>query len=301
MPCYSPLLGYVSRINGGLTFRRDDSNGNKMTVSCGGCLGCRLDRSKDWAARIVHEASMYEENCFITLTYDPEYLPWRGHLVKEHFQKFMKRLRKRFAPRKIRYYHCGEYGDQLDRPHYHACLFNLDFSFDQKLFSDDRGLSLYTSETLQKLWPYGFSTVGALTYESAAYCARYVLKKVTGNQAHDHYSRVDLSTGEVYQLEPEYTTMSRRPGIGKGWYEKYKEDLFPSDEVPVPGRGVFKKVPRYYEKQLGAESEIELENIKHRRRVFADAHGSDYTPERLMSRYKVKKHQMTMLKRGIEE
>jgi hypothetical protein len=318
MPCYSPLLGWSAR-GGGFTFRRDQSYGTKMTVACGGCLGCRLDKSKEWAARIVHEASMYQDNCFITLTYDPEHLPRDGSLNKEHFQKFMKRLRRRFPDRRIRYYHCGEYGNNYDRPHYHACLFNLDFP-DKELFSNREGNYLFTSKILEDVWRYGFCTVGELTYESAAYCARYVLKKVTGERAHDHYSRVDLITGEVYELQPEYTTMSRGStckehrgmpyqkecrncsrGIGREWYEKYKEDLFPSDEVPVPGRGVFKKVPRYYEEQLGAESECELEAVKQRRRVFRDAHADEYSPERLMAKYKVKKAQAKMLKRGIEE
>ena len=298
MPCYSPLKGFVNKENGGITFKRSNIAGAEMEVACGQCLGCRLDRSRMWAMRIVHEASLYDDNCFITLTYSPEHLPYGGTLVKEHFQKFMKRLRKRFAPRKIRYYHCGEYGDQLDRPHYHACLFNLDFP-DKELFQEREGNLLFTSQILSELWPYGFSTIGQLTFESAAYTARYCLKKVTGKNAHDHYLRCD-ENGVAFWLEPEYTTMSRRPGIGKDWYEKYKSDLFPSDEVPVPGSGVFKKVPRYYETILQSEDADTHEEIKRLRKAFREAHADEYTPERLEAKYNVQKAKKEMLKRGIE-
>ena len=277
-------------------FKRGSNAGEAMEVACGQCLGCRLDRSRMWAMRIVHEASLYDDNCFVTLTYDPEHLPPGGSLVKQDFQKFMKRLRKRFPSRKIRYYHCGEYGDQLDRPHYHACLFNLCFD-DLEFFSENNGCSLFTSKTLQELWPYGFSTIGDLTFESAAYTARYCLKKVTGSLSHDHYLRCD-EYGVAYWLEPEYTTMSRRPGIGKDWYETYKSDVFPSDEVPVPGSGVYKKVPRYYETILASEDPEMHEEIKRLRKVFRDTHGDDYRPERLMAKYKVKRAQVGQLKRS---
>lgn len=308
MPCYSPLKGFVSLSTGGILFKRSSDAGASMEVACGQCLGCRLDKSKEWAARIVHESSLYDENCFITLTYREPWdctkeqrqkgyhKPLNGSLNKKHFQDFMKRLRKMFKDRRIRYYHCGEYGDKLNRPHYHACLFNLSFP-DIELFQEREGNFLFTSKILEKLWPYGFSTIGDLSFESAAYCARYVTKKVTGTQSHEHYSRIDVDTGEVYQVEPEYATMSRRPGIGRVWYEKYKDDCFPSDEVPVPGAGVFPKVPRYYEQIFQREDGDGHEEIKRRRKVFRKEHAADYTPQRLMDKYKVKKAQIETLRR----
>jgi hypothetical protein len=299
MPCYSPLKGFRNLENGGIVFKRSNIAGEAMEVACGQCLGCRLDRSRMWAMRIVHEAQLYEQNSFITLTYDDEHLPYGGTLVKKHFQDFMKRLRKHIYPRKVRYYHCGEYGDQLKRPHYHACLFNVDFSEDKVLFSERDGNLLYTSETLQVLWPYGFSTVGDLTFESAAYCARYVLKKVTGKNHDDHYLRCD-EDGVAFWLEPEYTTMSRRPGIGKDWYDKYKSDVFPSDEVPVPGSGVFKKVPRYYEALLESEDPDAYEQIKEERKAFRLEHAGEYSPDRLMAKYKVQLAKKKMLPRALE-
>lgn len=299
MPCYSPLKGFKSKETGGIVFKRSLDAGPDMEVACGQCLGCRLDRTRHWAARIVHEASEHEENCFITLTYDDEHLPYRGSLHKEHFQKFVKRLRKHFEGRRIRYYHCGEYGEELNRPHYHACFFNLGFP-DKQLFQEREGNFLFVSQTLNKLWPYGFATIGEVTFESAAYVARYCLKKVTGVNSQEHYSRIDLDTGELYTLEPEYVTMSRRPGIGKSWYEKYKSDVFPSDEVPVPGKGVFKKPPRYYQELYRADDPLAFEALQKIRLKFKQAHSHEYSPQRLMDKYKVKKAATSLLKRGLE-
>ena len=271
-----------------------------MEVACGQCLGCRTDKSRMWASRIMHEASLYDENCFVTLTYDDEHLPSDGSLNKAHFQKFLKRLRKRFGDRRIRYYHCGEYGAQLYRPHYHACFFNLDFP-DKELFHEREGNLLFVSQTLSELWADGFSTVGELTFQSAAYCARYVTKKVTGKARQDHYLRLNIETGELYMLQPEYSTMSRRPGIGRGWYEKFKTDCFPSDEVPVPGVGVLPKVPRYYEEIYQLDDPVAHGEVKEARQCFRRAHAEEYTPERLMAKYKVHKAKMAMLKRGLED
>ena len=300
MPCYSPLKGYVSKETGGLTFKRPESTGEALEVACGQCLGCRLDRSRMWAARIVHEASCHDRNCFLTLTYSPEHLPADGSLRKEDFQKFMKRLRKRFPKDRIRYYHCGEYGDENARPHYHACLFGFD-PVDKQVFYPGRDNPLYVSPTLEKLWPFGFHTIGEVTFQSAAYCARYILKKVNGINAHEHYRRVDPDTGETWSVQPEYTTMSRRPGIGMEWFEKYKTDVYPSDEVPVPGHGVVPKAPRYYDEQLKKIDEILFDAVKEKRREFRERNAEEFTSERLQQKYLVKKAQTSQLKRGMIE
>ena len=317
MPCYSPLKGFKDLETGGIKFRRENA-GDEMEVACGQCLGCRLDRSRMWAMRIVHESGMHEfagGNCFVTLTFDDEHVPDDWSLNKSYFQKFMKRLRKAY-PQKIRYFHVGEYGDKckhcrpgqiesvkdcpgcdVGRPHYHACLFNISFT-DLEAVGQRNGVVYYTSRELQRFWPYGFVQVGDVTFESAAYVARYCLKKVTGPQA-DNWYQVTDDEGEVKYVLPEYTTMSLKPGIGAEWYEKYKTDIFPSDEVPVPGSGVFKKVPRYYESLLEREDPGLLEEVKLLREAFKKAHGDEYTPERLMAKYKVKKAQVGMLKRGV--
>lgn len=253
MSCYSPLHAYKGKSNDPqktkIVFRRADSfKGEKLDLPCGQCVGCRLERSRQWAVRCMHEASLYSDNSFLTLTYSDQYLPPNNSLVKSDFQYFMKRLRKSLAPKTVRYYHCGEYGEK-GRPHYHALLFNHDFK-DKKIFSTRGGNSVYTSAHLSSLWPQGFSVIGEVTFESAAYVARYVMKKVTGKKAESHYA------GRV----PEYTTMSRRPGIGKNWYEKYKSDVYPHDRVIVRGNPT--RPPRYYDTQLQLEDPSTLALIK---------------------------------------
>lgn len=327
MPCYSPLKGWKDPDTGGIKFKRDNC-GEKMEVACGQCLGCRLDRSRMWSMRIVHESSLHAftgGNCFITLTYRDAaecsaeqfaggfYVPNDWSLQPKHFVDFMKRLRKYFRPQKIRYFMCGEYGNRckhginmelvgcpmcnLGRPHYHACLFNCSFP-DLVSYGSRNGELRYTSPILESIWKYGFVDVGEVNFESAAYVARYCLKKVTGVMSDDHYLSYDFD-GVVTFLTPEYCTMSRRPGVGREWFDRYKRDVFPSDEVPVPGSGVFKGVPRYYEELFKLEDPVSLDKIKEIRQEFLKAHGEDYTPARLMSRYKVKKAQVEMLKRSL--
>ena len=296
MTCYSPLKGFENKEDGGILFKRSNAAGKAMEVACGQCIGCRIDKSKEWAARIVHESAMHQENAFITLTYNNENIPWDGSLDKSHFQKFMKRLRKHYAPRKIRYFHCGEYGENLERPHYHACIFGLDFP-DRVPFSSTNEVTTYTSDILQRIWGKGFATCGELNYQTAAYTARYIMKKMTGTKAEEHYERLEVTTGQIINLQPEYITMSLRPGIGKSFYEKFKTDFFPSDECPVPGRGVYKKVPQYYEGLYGQEAGNTLEQIKKKREEYRNTNSDEYTAERLEIKYKVKKAQLQHLRR----
>lgn len=311
MPCFSPLKGFRDKETGGIIFRRCKRAGEEMDVACGQCIGCRYEHSRTWGFRIMHEALLWPYSRFLTLTYRPFdrssdeqqekglYCPTNGSLVKSHFQKFMKRLRKKFADRTVRYYQCGEYGDKLYRPHHHACLFNLKFP-DEELFKYHNGNPLFRSQILDDLWSYGFCSIGQLTLESAMYTARYVTKKVTGLKAHDHYSRVDWTTGEIYQVEPEYATMSRKPGIGYEWFQQYKDSMFPSDEIAIPGVGVLPSTPRYYTSLLEAESPEIFEEVKKRRLKYRRRHAGDYTPRRLEDRYKVHMDKTRSLVRGYE-
>lgn len=196
---------------------------------------------------------MYEKNCFITLTFNDENLNKKLTLVKRDFQLFMKRLRKRFLDESIRYYHCGEYGTLLQRPHHHAILFNFDFP-DKKLWQVREKIPLYRSEILEELWPYGFCTIGQATFESAAYVARYILKKITGDRAAAHYG----------DRLPEYTTMSRRPGIARAWYDRYKSDVYPHDYVVIRG-GRRCRPPRYYDSIYDLEEPKKFKKIKYNR------------------------------------
>ena len=334
MGCDSPLKGWRDRDTDGITFRRERGYGEKMEVGCGQCLGCRLDYSRMWGMRIVHEASLYESNggnCFVTLTYrdaaacetnkqleDGWYVPDDWSLHKSHFTKFMKRLRKAFPKRKIRYFYAGEYGRKCKhgidvervgcpmcntgRPHFHACLFNISFE-DLEAYQSDGGIMRYTSPTLEKIWGYGFVDVGELNYASACYVTKYVLKKVK-QHPDDYYQTTDMN-GEITFISPEFVGMSRgnaaykgqRCGIGAGWYEKYKDDVFPSDEVPVPGKGVVQGVPRYYTEILRAEDPHMFEQVRDARRTWMREHASEFTDERLMAKHICKKARVKEEKR----
>lgn len=314
MPCFSPLKGFRDEETGGIVFKDSYGAKSKMEVACGQCLGCRIDRSRTWAMRIVHESSLHEYaagNSFVTLTYRSKeestkdqlangyYVPDDFSLHKEHVQKFLKRLRKAYTGQKIRYYYCGEYGSicshgldvdvyrhaecQTGRPHYHLCLFNY-----TPRYANPVADTLFNCAELDELWKYGFTTWGELNFQSAAYVSRYCLKKVNGLAQDDHYRRI-TDDGEIIFLEPEYASMSRRPGIGKDWYEQYKNDVFPSSEVPIPGVGVVKSVPRYYDEQLKMADPVLYESIKRRRKKYVRDNPDDFCPQRLKSKYIIAK------------
>lgn len=306
MPCYSPLTAYRGRYTNpsgkrSIVFNRSDGFVDQpVQVPCGQCVGCRLEKSRQWAIRCVNESQLHEQNCFITLTYNDDHLPHDFGLDKTAFPKFMKRLRKKYGGKKVRYFHCGEYGEKNYRPHYHACLFGFDFN-DKVLFNTQNEVDLYTSDTLSSLWPYGFSTIGEVTFESAAYVARYVMKKVTGDKADEHYERVLSETGEVVQVEPEYTTMSRRPGIGKGWYDKYKSDAYPSDYIVLRGQKM--QPPKYYDGLYERDDnpiKLDMRAIKKGRRRRALKRKDENTTERLAVKEKVKKAQLKQLIRPLD-
>lgn len=238
---------------------------------------------------------MHEDNCFITLTYDEEHLPANGSLDREAFPAFMKRLRKRLDPLRVRYFQCGEYGAEFRRPHYHACIFGTGFA-DRYRWALRNGRESFRSATLEAAWGAGQAEIGALTFESAAYVARYCTKKVTGAQAAEHYVVADARTGEISALEPEYATMSRRPGIGRGWIEKYHPEVFPLDEVI--SRGHPATPPRYYleflkETQPEAASKVSSKRRRARRR-------EDETPERLQVREVCANARVNLLSRRYE-
>ena len=221
---------------------------------------------------------MHDENCFITLTYDEDNIPWDGSLNKEHFQKFMKRLRFKERHKKLRYFMCGEYGE-LGRPHYHALIFNHDFQ-DKTLWTERDGIPTWTSEQLEGLWPFGFSTVGRCTYETAAYCARYTTKKKTGKEAETHYWKI-LTTDLEVEIEPEYANMSLKPAIGNTWFSEYKNDCYPSDFITRNGKKF--RVPKYYDKLI---NEDELAYYKENRKRKAWARNEENTTSRLAQREK---------------
>lgn len=264
MPCFHPLTAYRSSVvnpsgKRSLVFNRQNAldPDHALRIPCGKCQGCLLSRARQWATRCTHEASLYPNNCFVTFTFAPEHLDPEGSLRKEDFVLFMKRLRWKFGEG-IRFFHCGEYGEKGERPHHHAILFNCDFP-DKVPCGRSRGYQMYNSETLDKLWGKGFCSIGSVTFESTGYIARYHLKKVFGKEETEkHYgSRV-----------PEYITMSNRGGIGKGWYDKYNSDVYPSDLVVLPGNKKLKP-PKYYDRLLEREDPSLYASVKAERKKYA--------------------------------
>ncbi len=258
MACFHPLRAYYSmsrNASGKRSLVFNPTSGFvdfPVTIPCGQCIGCRLECSRQWAIRCVHEAECHEWSSMITLTYNDEFLPWCGSICKDHVQKFWKRLRK-LHNGPIRYYMCGEYGTGFMRPHYHALVFGCCFP-KRELWKVNNGIKLYRSPVLESLWTKGFSTVGEVTFESAAYVARYILKKITGEPGDLHYKG----------RSPEKTWMSRRPGIGKPWFEKFSSDVYPSDEVLLRGK-IKCRPPKYYDNLFDVQDPAAYRVVKHKR------------------------------------
>jgi len=304
--CYHPIPAWLSKnenLNGKkkVVFSQQNGDASKpLLIPCGQCIGCRLERSRVWALRCVHEASLYTENCFITLTYDDEHMPEDGSVNKRDWQLFMKKLRKNYPDVKLKYYMCGEYGNddyqisKLGRPHYHACLFNFSFP-DAVLFSVRNDIRIYTSEILSNLWQKGFVTIGDVTFESAAYVARYVAKKITGEQADSHYYKVNYETGELNQISPEFNLMSRRPGIGYDWWRRYNADTH-KDFVTI--NGVKMRPPRYYDTQLEKTDKELLDEIKLKRKLQSYEKYYDNLTDRLLVKEKIKLRKYKQLPRN---
>ncbi|AXH73142.1 MAG: replication initiator protein [Microviridae sp.] len=249
-----------------------------------------MERSRQWAVRILHEAQLHDESCFVTLTYRdaPFSLEYRD------FQLFLKRLRKEFSPRTIRFFMCGEYGGRFGRPHFHACLFGV--SFRDRVFHSvsPSGERLYRSPILESLWTLGFSSVGELTSRSAAYVARYCTKKVAGQAS--ARLRVDSSTGEIQV--PEFNRMSLRPGIADGWIRKFASDVYAQDCVVIDGRK--QRPPKFYSKHLAEVYPKRFADIEFSRWEKAQAGRKDGTPERLAVREQCARARLALKKRELE-
>lgn len=303
MACYHPITAYRSKAGRDpktgkwpVVFNISDGYADMVvTLPCQQCIGCRLERSRQWAIRCMHEASLYDENCFLTLTYSDEYLRYAVSretgelaptLVKQDIVKFLKDLRYRFGPG-IRFFQCGEYGEINMRPHHHMIVFNFDFP-DKQFFTTKNGYPLFRSDTLERIWPYGISSIGGVTFESAAYVARYITKKITGDSAPDHYG----------PRLPEYITMSRRPGIAREWFEKFHGDVFPSDKCVIRP-DMIARPPRYYDKLFDLTDSDSFAIIK-ARRINAALANDDNDYERRAVKEKVQQARFKKLIRPIE-
>lgn len=283
MPCFRPLFAYPGPP--GAKDRRFVFSANKSyegaratQFKCGRCIGCRLDKSRDWMVRIVHESKMHDSSLFMTPTYSKENLPADMSVSMLDHQNFIRRLQTHFEFN-VRYFGVGEYGGKLLRPHYHTIGFGIDFPDLKPWKKTGPGLVVYRSEILEGIWGLGHILVGRVTPQSAGYCARYSLKKVYGEQAADAYRRVNPETGETWQVRPEFVVMSKRPGLGDSWFQKFGRDAFPSDFLIVDGRKV--AVPVYYKRKL---DEMQALRVVARRKEQARGHAADATDWRLVVR-----------------
>lgn len=330
MPCFRPLSGYRSKVlnpsgkrsivfskNEALSTEFDDA----QILPCGQCTYCRLEHSRNFAIRCTHEASLYPENCFLTLTYDSASLPEHSFLDYQAPVKFMHDLRQKYGSG-IRSYGCAEYGGLFQRPHYHLCIFNFNFS-DKKLWSKNDDNPLFTSDSLSSLWPHGHTLIGDLTFESAAYVARYVTKKITGPKSLSHYEHISPTSGEIFQRPPERSiAVSRMPGIGRTWFEQNYQFLLDHDFVVSRGKKV--RPPKYYDRLLEKRFPKEFDEIKKNRRkngeiisekLLAEDHEAmlNYSKKhdawehdvplpkrRLYVMEEVQQHKIKLLKRSLE-
>lgn len=331
MPCYSPLQAYQC-LDGAIVFAELKRHNTIRTLwlACGQCIGCRLERSRQWAIRCMHESRMHKRNAFITLTYDDANIPPGGTLEYRDFQLFMKRLRERERKKsksawqesgidnrqheKITTYHigrygatphapmsfymCGEYGERTRRPHYHACLFGYDFEDRKHWRTTPAKAKLYTSQLLNELWGKGHTTIGDVTFESAAYVARYIMKKITGPNASASYEKMDPETGEIIKIEPEFTHMSLKNPIGKRWLKKYATDAYPEGRIII--RNQQSRTPRYYDREYKKMDPLGYDDLLYQREQEAKKRPGENMPHRLKARETVAHAKIKLLKRGLE-
>jgi hypothetical protein len=319
MACTQPLKAwkYGTHPSGKqkLVFKDPQVEGiESQEVACGKCESCRIDYSRDWATRVFHEMQVSKVGCFLTLTIDNKHMVKKGFyrqengepkyyppysVYKRSLQLFFKKLRKATAIKKgrkliyqeYRYLACGEYGDKYFRPHYHAVIMGYDFPDKKYWQMSPSGELLYRSSLLEKVWPYGFSSIGEANWKTAAYIARYTLKKRKDKGA---YQRIDKETGEWTEVNPEFVIMSK--GIGKTWWQKYKTDT--DKDYLIVDRDKTTRVPRYYDKLREREDPESLADIKKEREEYAIANQEG--AERKVARSIVKKTQAAMLKRGYD-
>lgn len=293
IPANSPKFkGYEFYMQENKRLEKKGSKSRYKFLPCGKCIGCKAAERKNWAIRLELEAKKYENNYFITLTYNNENLKipdhygytienkeypltsttyvytnennwrdWRGTLDKKDLSRFMDSFRhyliRKYNWTGCRFYGVGEYGDRYGRPHYHIILMNC-----PQLQLEPRGQNLktrlpkYTNKEIEHVWGKGFIEIGEVTWESISYVAGYCNKKRYGNDKKKYY-------GERGQ-EPIFANMSRRPGIGKEYYNLKGYDIYDFDEI-INSKGNPVKPPRYFDKLMDKENHYFMEYIKEAR------------------------------------
>lgn len=240
-------------------------NGQKckfILAPCGMCQGCKSDRRREWATRLDLESRYYENNLFLTLTYNDENLPipkwwadsqtgeirenpgwWRGTLSKEHAKRFIRSLKEHFRTKYnsigMKYYLAGEYGSSKNtsRPHYHIILLNCPDIPLTYIGKNQNGQPYYQNEAIQKIWNKGFITIGKATWDSMNYVAGYVNKKLYGKKALEDYDKA----GKI----PEFALMSN--GLGKSYFDDKGHKIYENDEI-ITSKGKSVKPPKYFDR-----------------------------------------------------
>lgn len=259
---------------------------------CGQCGECRLSRARTWATRCVHESTYWKNSCFITLTYKTP--PPENSLDPQDTKLFIERLRYHLGT-PFKYFLVGEYGDQGDRPHYHALIFGTDFGYSKhkpiidpmsnrphpenptSLLEELHNTTALGCPELNKIWGHGFTSVGQLTFDSAAYCAQYAMKKITGSKAAAHYGK----------KIPEFMRTSQN-AIGKQYALQYSKEIIYNNSVV--SNGTKQPVPQYYLKQY-EKNNLDLTQLKTTREEFSQTHSMEKSYIRackLDSKFKLK-------------
>jgi len=304
MPCHFPIEAWVGRKASPagkplLVFDHSKASpGTKRRISCGICQGCRLERSREWALRLHCESLVSTSAHFLTLTYSDDHLPEQGSLDPEDWRLFLKRLRRAEGPG-IRYFMCGEYGEdqnqptRLGRPHFHAIVFNGEF--DLLEHGRNQHGPLYISEKLDDLWGKGIATIDIATPRTMGYTARYLMKKQGGKKAEEHYIKAEPTTGEIYPVLPEYSRQSTRPGIGRRWFDQYGMDcrkgflMFDGKKTPVP---------RYFLKLMEQRDPEVAEQMKiQRKRAMPDLDDPEFDTPRMVVKNAITQRRVHKLKR----
>lgn len=254
------------------------------TIPCGKCIGCKLDYSREWANRGYLEAQLWEQNWFVTLTYDEDHIKMiddeTATLEPEKITYFMKNLRqimkREFNQDNIRFMACGEYGEERSRPHYHLIIFNLNLPVETFYNPRIKNNNCYWQNTIiERSWggirnptkdhnyinpnSIGISNISECTWNNIAYTARYITKKINGDLEKEAYSE---------NQEKEFFRVSRMPGIGQTYYEEHKNDIYKLDCITVKNQqGVINsKPPKYFDKLYKQEYPEEFKKIEERRK-----------------------------------
>lgn len=221
-----------------------------MHAPCGKCLACRINKRREWTLRLCHEEVFSDTAYFVTLTYDEEHVPLAGDYLavyKPDIQLFMKRLRKDVAKMdpdiKIRFFLNSEYGPETSRPHYHMLLFNVP---SEKMFEGARMIKRsrksvsFTCPYLMEIWRNGNVEFGIASKERAGYCAKYFIDR----------KEVDPN------LQPNFSLMSRRPGIGFAYQEKIADKVQKYGlKACLNSSGTYVALPRYYREKIYTEEQ----------------------------------------------